>query len=114
MRFIATTLFLALLFVTPILAQNKQDKSNIQSVTEDYLTAWYQGDEELMSTVVHSQMAKKIVFDTGNNQGALAYLTAKDLLAQTRKKKASDSRKERSESRYNYTGCVQQQRNGES
>jgi hypothetical protein len=32
-------------------------------------------------------MAKKIVFDTGNKNGALAYLSAEDLLAQTKKKR---------------------------
>jgi hypothetical protein len=41
-----------------------------------------------MEKVVHPQMAKKIVFDAGNNQGALAYLSAQDLIAQTRRKRA--------------------------
>lgn len=83
--------FLLILGITcsvPCLSQNDQDLTHIQSVTKEYLTAWYQADEQLMEKVVHPQMAKKIVFDAGNNQGALAYLSAEDLIAQTRRKRA--------------------------
>ena len=90
MKPFAIQLILAVYLFIPCFGQNVQDKSHIQSVTEEYLTAWYQGDEHLMATVVHPQMAKKIVFDAGNNQGALAYLSADDLIAQTRRKRAQE------------------------
>ena len=87
MKSFALLLILGVTCLDPCLSQNDQDLTYIQSVTEEYLTAWYQGDEQLMETVVHPQMAKKIVFDAGHNQGALAYLSAQDLIDQTRRKR---------------------------
>ena len=56
-------LHLASWIVLPSLGQIHQEKQQIQTVTEQYLTAWYQGNEQKMATVVHPQMAKKIVFE---------------------------------------------------
>ena len=86
MKSFAIVISLALCQAISINGQG-QDRSVIRSVTEEYLIAWYQGDEQLMASVVHPQMAKKIVFDTGSNQGALAFLSAEDLLKQTKKKR---------------------------
>jgi len=80
-------LVLALYVSIPGFGQNQEDRTSIKTVTKEYLIAWQNGDEQLMESVVHPQMAKKIVFNAGSNQGALAYLSAEDLLAQTRKKR---------------------------
>jgi len=79
---------LAVCFILPAQAQIDKERFAIESVTQEYLQAWYEGNDQLMATVVHPQMAKKIVFDTGNKNGALAYLSVEDLLAQTKKKRA--------------------------
>ena len=75
-------------FIIPTQAQDKAERAAINLVASQYLQAWYEGNDELMSTVVHPQMAKKIVFDTGNSMGGLAYLSAQDLLTQTKKKRS--------------------------
>ena len=77
-------------FILPAQAQSEKERIAIEFVTQEYLQAWYEGDDQLMATVVHPQMAKKIVFDTGNKNGALAYLSAEDLLAQTKKKRVQN------------------------
>ena len=70
-----------------VLAQSQPSYKAIEAKAIDYLMAWYQGDSELMQRTIDPNMAKKIVFDTGNSNGALAYLSARDLLTQTKKKR---------------------------
>jgi len=71
----------------PLSAQIEDEKHAIETVTREYLQAWHEGDDELMSSVVHPQMLKKIVFDTGHMNGSLAYLSVEDLLIQTKRKR---------------------------
>ncbi len=73
-----------------VVAQSPNEATAIESTAVDYLTAWYQGDSELMQATIHPHMSKKIVFDTGHKNGALAYLSAQDLLAQTIRKRTED------------------------
>ena len=75
------------LFILGVKGQNSAEEAQITAKATDYLQAWYQGDSELMLTTIHPQMAKKIVFDTGFKNGALAFLSAQDLLSQTKKKR---------------------------
>ncbi len=79
------TAILCLLFIG-LNGQNSADDHQITAKATDYLQAWYQGDSELMLTAIHPQMAKKIIFDTGYKNGAMAFLSAQDLLAQTKRK----------------------------
>ncbi len=83
------TLLLTLLSLLPLnsQAQNQDDREAIESRVMQYLQAWHQGDPDLMSSSIHPQMGKKIVFDTGDKHGALAYLSSRDLLAQTERKR---------------------------
>lgn len=71
----------------PLWAQLDDEKFAIESVSMDYLQAWHEGNSELMSSVVHPQMSKKIVFDTGHKNGSLAYLSVEDLLIQTKRRR---------------------------
>lgn len=87
MKLFALLLGLAGCFILPAQAQTEKERFAIESVTQEYLQAWYEGNDQLMATVVHPQMAKKIVFNTTSNNGALAYLSAEDLLVQTKKKR---------------------------
>lgn len=87
MKHFALFFGLAACCTLPTQAQIEEEKLAIESVTQEYLQAWYEGDDQLMAAVLHPQMAKKIVFDTGDKNGALAYLSAKDLLTQTKKKR---------------------------
>lgn len=80
--------FTVLIFCTgSIKAQNKAEYPAIEEKALEYMQAWYQGDSELMSKAIHPQMAKKVVFDTGHKNGAIAYLSARDLLTQTKRKR---------------------------
>ena len=87
MKLTSILLSLALLLVLSAPAQNNQDQEQIESVAKEYLTAWHQGNADLMASVVHPQMSKKIVFNAGDSSGSLAYLSANDLLEQTRRKR---------------------------
>ena len=87
MKFTSTLLSLALFFILSASGQDNVDQSQIKSVAREYLTAWHQGNADLMASVVHPQMSKKIVFNAGDSNGSLAYLSASDLLEQTRKKR---------------------------
>jgi len=87
MKALKLVLSMSIFLYLPIWAQIEDEKYAIESVTMEYLQAWYEGNDELMSSVVHPQMSKKIVFDTGHNNGSLAYLSAEDLLVQTKRKR---------------------------
>ncbi len=86
MKALRLTVILSLIF-TGIQAQNSSEEAKITAKAIDYLQAWHQGDSELMLSTIHPQMAKKVVFDTGFKNGAVAFLSAQDLLAQTKKKR---------------------------
>jgi len=87
MKLLVMLLCLAPVIDTTVQAQNEKERLAIEIVSRGYLQAWYLGDDQLMAATIHPQMAKKIVFSTGSKNGALAYLSSKDLLAQTRNKR---------------------------
>ncbi len=80
----------AILISISAFAQSHNEATAIESTAVDYLMAWYKGDSKLMQATIHPHMSKKIVFDTGHKNGALAYLSAQDLLAQTTRKRTED------------------------
>ena len=80
-------LLVSILLTLATIAQSKPSYAAIEAKAVDYLMAWYQGDTELMRRTIDPNMSKKIVFDTGHSHGAVAYLSAEDLLTQTKKKR---------------------------
>lgn len=87
MKALKLVLSISICLYLPVWAQIEDEKYAIESVAMEYLQAWHEGNGELMSSVVHPQMSKKIVFDTGHNNGSVAYLSVEELLIQTKRKR---------------------------
>ena len=54
-----SSIFLILLFVTPLQAENADEMAAIKETAFDYMDSWYQGDKKRMKTSLHKKLAKR-------------------------------------------------------
>ncbi len=80
---------LALLPLTPLAAQTREDSLAIRATAEDYLIGWYDGDAARMERAVHPDLAKRQVSTMENGRSRFSNMGAMALVQVTRGRSSS-------------------------
>jgi hypothetical protein len=80
---------LALLPLTPLAAQTREDSLAIRATAEDYLIGWYDGDAARMERAVHPDLAKRQVSTMENGRSRFSNMGAMALVQMTRGRSGS-------------------------